>query len=112
MTRRVCILALLIAIGVVAGTTTARAKPAMPTPDAAGSDCSWAEAGLTIHIGNQSFRCHCAMLTGPEGQQVLCRWMNVAKLPKKEPAPKKKPDPKGKPKPKPKLVVRVAVPHA
>lgn len=70
-------IALLVALAV------ATAVHASPIPDDAGSDCSWHENGTTIQVGDETYTCHCAQLTGPMGPQVLCRWWNVEKLPAK-----------------------------
>lgn len=89
----------LIALGValLVALAVATAVHASPAPDDAESDCSWAESGTTMIIGDTEYRCLCAMLTGPAGKRVLCRWYRGDKLPQE---PKKKPAPKKKPKPK------------
>lgn len=94
------------ALGIVFALVVATAVHASPAPDDVESDCSWAESGTTMIIGDTEYRCLCAMLTGPAGKRVLCRWYRGDKLPQE---PKKKPAPK-KQKPKPKkatLTVRV-----
>lgn len=96
--------ALLVALAV------ATAVHASPAPEEAESDCGWADSGITMIIGGVEFTCKCAMLTGPAGKRVICRWYRVDKLPqekKKKPKPKPKPAPKKKPPKKAGLTIRV-----
>lgn len=83
----------------------AQAKTSSPAPEATGSDCSWIESGQTITVGGSTYTCHCAQLTGPNGPEVLCRWMNKDKLPARKRKPAKRTVARVR------LVVR-AVPHA
>lgn len=79
-TRRLILACIVAAILSIAITATAHASP---VPDETGSDCGWHEDGTTIEIGDHSFTCHCAQLTGPNGPQVLCRWYRDDVLPAK-----------------------------
>lgn len=92
------------ALGIGLALAAAATAHASPAPDEAGSDCSWHENGTTITIGEESYTCHCAQLTGPMGPQVLCRWYSESAL-SARPA-KKRAIKRPKPKPR-KHVVRV-----
>lgn len=87
-------------VGLGAALIVAATAHASPAPDEFDSDCGWQESGITMIIGGVEFTCKCAMLTGPSGQKVICRWYRADKLPqgeKKKPKPKPKPAPKKKP---------------
>lgn len=104
---RAFLLILAIALFVAAaGLITVTAAHASPVPDDAGSDCGWHEDGTTITIGDETYTCHCAELTGPMGKQVLCRWYAESALPK---ATRKRVPTKPKPRlhAKPKPTIRV-----
>lgn len=93
-----------VSLALAVGVTQAHGQTASPAPEGAESDCSWAESGTTMLIGTVEYRCLCALLTGPAGKKVLCRWYRADKLPQKA-KPKPKPAPKKKAPKKPEIRV-------